>query len=101
MHILVVDDCELFREGLVSLLHECLQGVTVMEADCVESAVMATKQHHHTIDLVLLDHELPDGMGVSLLAEMRVEYAHLSIAIIAVRFKKKHAEKGLNSQGIW
>jgi len=83
MHILIVDDYDLFREGLVSLLHVCLQDVTVMEADCVASAVMLIKQQHHNLDLVLLDHELPDGMGVNLLAEMRVEYSHLPIAVLS------------------
>ncbi|RLL55594.1 DNA-binding response regulator [Mariprofundus sp. EBB-1] len=83
MQILVIDDCDMFREGLVALLHDSFQNIAAIEADCIASGVEAARLHHHTIDLVLLDHELPDGLGVSLLAEMRVEYPHLSIAILS------------------
>jgi len=83
MHILIVDDSDIFREGLADLLQESLQGVTILEADSVLSACNIAKQYHQKIDLLLLDHELPDGMGVNLLAEMRLEYSHLVIAILS------------------
>jgi len=67
----------------VDLLHESLQGVTILEADSVLSACNITRQYHHKVDLVLLDHELPDGMGVNLLAEMRLQYPSLVIAILS------------------
>ncbi len=83
MHILIVDDHEPFREGLVELLHDRFQDVTVLQADSVASACKVTRQYHRSVDLVLLDHELPDGLGVNLLARMRLEYPHLAIAILS------------------
>jgi len=83
MHILIVDDYDLFREGLVKILQECFHGVTISEAYSVASATTITQQHHQSFDLVLLDHELPDGLGVDLLAEFRHEYPHLTVAILS------------------
>lgn len=95
MHILIVDDCDIFREGLVDLLQESLQDVTILEADSVLSACNITQQYHHQVDLVLLDHELPDGMGVNLLAEMRLKYPRLVIAILSAWEDPKLMQRAL------
>jgi len=83
MHILIVDDHDLFRQGLVELLQNRMQDVTISEADSVKSACEIIKHHHQSFDLVLLDHELPDGKGLNLLAEMRPAYPDLSMVILS------------------
>lgn len=82
MHILIVDDHDLFRQGLAHLLKEELQVKTVSEASSVASACSVLEQHQN-IRLVLLDHGLPDGEGINLLEEIQSRYPHLKVAILS------------------
>ncbi|HYD56688.1 MAG TPA: response regulator transcription factor [Burkholderiales bacterium] len=69
MQILVVDDHPLVREGLRHLLAGLDSGATVHEASDAQSALQALAEHPE-LELVLLDHHLPDRDGLSLLAEL-------------------------------
>lgn len=69
MNILVVDDHPLVREGLRHLLAGLEGGATVLEASGAEAALRALADYPD-LDLVLLDHQLPDRDGLSLLAEL-------------------------------
>jgi len=69
MQILVVDDHPLVREGLRHLLAGLDSGATVLEASDAQSALQALAEHPE-LELVLLDHHLPDRDGLSLLAEL-------------------------------
>src|SRR5688572_14059969 len=66
-NVLIIDDelpiRSFLRERLVEL------GCTVVEA---ENAATARKSCDDTIDLVLLDHRLPDEDGLTLLEELKV-----------------------------
>ena len=83
MHILIVDDHDLFRQGLVQLLKEELQVKRVSEANSVASARTIIEQQHKNINLVLLDHGLPDGEGIDLLEEVHCHHPHLKVAILS------------------
>ena len=83
MHLLIVDDHDLFRQGLVQLLMEELQVKTVSEASSVASACSVIEQNHQDINLVLLDHGLPDGKGIDLLEEIQRHHPHLKVVIIS------------------
>lgn len=83
MHILIVDDHNLFRQGLVQLLKEELQVKIVSEASSVISARSIIEQHHQDINLVLLDHGLPDGKGIDLLEEIQCHHPHLKVAMLS------------------
>jgi DNA-binding NarL/FixJ family response regulator len=95
MHILIVDDHDLFRQGLVQLLKEELQVKTVSEASSVASACSVIEQHHQGINLVLLDHGLPDGEGIDLLEEVQCRHPHLKIAILSGHEAPPLMEKSL------
>lgn len=83
MHILIVDDHDLFRQNLVKLLQSELHVKTAIEADTVGSAHQLIAQHHQSLDLVLLDHDLPDGKGIDMLDGIRSEYPHLKVVILS------------------
>ncbi|RME41891.1 MAG: DNA-binding response regulator [Chloroflexi bacterium] len=61
MKILLVDDHDLFREGLVSLLRKQPEFKVVGEAGSVREAIAAARDLNP--DLVLMDFGLPDGTG--------------------------------------
>lgn len=67
MHILIVDDEQLQRNLLAGFLVK--QGYTITEAATGEEAIHAFR--HLPIDLVLLDHRLPDLHGDAVLAELK------------------------------
>ena len=59
--VLVVDDHQMFTEGLVKVLGEASDVAVVATASSVAGAVEAAKLH--TPDVVLMDFELSDGDG--------------------------------------
>jgi len=66
--ILIVDDHNLFREGLVSMLSRYPDITIVGEAGTVRDAIAKTLEL--SPDLVLLDISLPDGSGIDALREI-------------------------------
>jgi DNA-binding NarL/FixJ family response regulator len=82
MKILVVDDHALIREALRGLLKELKRGAIVLEAsDCGRALQLITE--HADLDLVLLDLQLPDRDGFSVLAELRESYPALAIVVLS------------------
>jgi DNA-binding NarL/FixJ family response regulator len=80
MHILIVDDHPLFREGLKTLLAALEPGVRVSDAGSVAEAVAL--RGDDAPDLVLLDMNLP---GTSRLDALRqVKAAHEGAAVVVV-----------------
>ncbi|NLX17983.1 MAG: sigma-54-dependent Fis family transcriptional regulator [Desulfobulbus sp.] len=67
MHILIVDDDPLQRNLLAGFLIK--QGYTVTEAATGEETIRSFRQL--PVDLVLLDHRLPDRNGDEILAELK------------------------------
>lgn len=64
MRILLVDDHELFREGLKWLLSGLDGHLQFVEADSLEGIASLAKQGDDVFDIVLLDLYLPDSEGL-------------------------------------
>ena len=62
LRLLVVDDHEVVREGLVSLLDRRPRFQVVAQAGSVAEAL--TEARRHQPDLVVMDVRLPDGSGI-------------------------------------
>ena len=62
INLLIVDDHELFREGITSLLQGQPDITVVDQAGSVSEAIALTIQHRP--DIVLMDFTLPDGTGL-------------------------------------
>ena len=69
LRILVVEDEALIRWSIAETLGQ--EGHTVLEADDAASAVEAMGGADEDIDVVLLDHRLPDSNDLHLLASVR------------------------------
>jgi DNA-binding NarL/FixJ family response regulator len=71
LRLLVVDDHEVVRQGLVSLLDRRPGFQVVAEAGTVEQAIAQARLHQP--DIVVMDVRLPDGSGVEACREIRAE----------------------------
>jgi DNA-binding NarL/FixJ family response regulator len=69
--LLVVDDHEVVRQGLVALLDRRPNFQVVAEAGTVEEAMAQARLHQP--DIVIMDVRLPDGSGVEACREIRAE----------------------------
>ena len=71
LRVLVVDDHEVVRQGLVALLDRRPGFVVVGEAGTVAESIEAARRHQP--DIVVMDVRLPDGSGVEACREIRSE----------------------------
>ncbi len=71
LRLVVVDDHEVVRQGLVALLERRERFQVVAEAGGVEEALEAVRRFQP--DLVVMDVRLPDGSGIEACREIRSE----------------------------
>lgn len=97
VHILIVEDQNTFRHALAELLLELSQVSVVLEANSVKSARDLILEQHDTLNLVILDHGLPDGYGIDLLIEMKGRHPDLCIAILSAYHDINLMKQAMNS----
>ena len=78
--ILVVDDHEVVRQGLVALLGRRPGFQVVAEAGTVAEAIDAARRFQP--DLVIMDVRLPDGSGIEACREIRAELPQTRVVIL-------------------
>jgi len=71
LRLLVVDDHEVVRQGLVSVLDRREGFEVVAQADTVAEAVAQARRYEP--DIVVMDVRLPDGSGIEACREIRAE----------------------------
>jgi DNA-binding NarL/FixJ family response regulator len=71
LRLLVVDDHEVVRQGLVSVLDRRDGFEVVAQADTVAEAVAQARRYEP--DIVVMDVRLPDGSGIEACREIRAE----------------------------
>ena len=82
MKILLVDDHALIRDALRGVLKELAPEATVLEAaDCRQA--MHLVEGNPDLHLILLDLNLPDRDGFSVLADLRSHYATISCVVLS------------------
>jgi DNA-binding NarL/FixJ family response regulator len=82
MKILIVDDHALIRDALQGLLKKLKRGATVLEAPDSRQA-MELVAEHGDISLVMLDLNLPDRDGFSVLADLRERYPAIAVVVLS------------------
>ena len=82
MHLLLVDDHALFREGLISLLSYQDDFIVVGEAEDAESALAQARATEP--DVVLMDVELPGEDGVVATRRLKVEMPAVAVVMLTV-----------------
>jgi two-component system, NarL family, response regulator DevR len=80
LSLLVVDDHEVVRQGLVALLARRPEFHVVAEAGTAAEAVAAARRFHP--DLVVMDVRLPDGSGIEACREIRAELPDTRVVIL-------------------
>jgi DNA-binding NarL/FixJ family response regulator len=95
MKVLVVDDHLLIREALREVLKELRSDVVILEGPDGGQA-MQIIAGHSDIGLVLLDLNLPDRDGFSMLAELREKYPATSVVVLSGQQDRDTVVKALN-----
>lgn len=81
MKTLIVDDHELFSEGLKLLVCGIRPDINVAIANSCQAAVDLKSKGD--FELVLLDHHLPDAVGLVALQQVRESFPRASIVVIS------------------
>jgi DNA-binding NarL/FixJ family response regulator len=95
MKILVVDDHVLIREALRGVLRELKNDAVVLEGSDSRQA-LALIDEHPDIRLILLDLNLPDRDGFSLLSELRQQHPEISIVVLSAQQDRASVVKTLD-----
>ncbi|MFC1673631.1 response regulator [Pseudomonadota bacterium] len=82
MKILLADDHQLVRAGLVLVLQQMEDGVALLEAGTGREAVGVAKANPD-IDLVLMDLDLPDGSGLDALSAINAHNGKVPVVILS------------------
>jgi DNA-binding NarL/FixJ family response regulator len=82
MNVLIVDDHALIREALNAVLKQLKREAVIFEAANSRQAMHIVEQHPD-ISLILLDINLPDRDGFSVLRELRERDATIAIIILS------------------
>jgi two-component system response regulator DevR len=80
LRLLVVDDHEVVRQGLVSLLQRREGFQVVAQAGTVAEAIGAAERYQP--DLVVMDVRLPDGSGIEAAREIRAEHPDTRVLML-------------------
>jgi two-component system, NarL family, response regulator DevR len=80
LRLLVVDDHEVVRQGLVALLDRRDGFQVVAEAGSVAEAV--EQAHRHEPDIVVMDVRLPDGSGIEACREIRADLPQTRVVML-------------------
>jgi DNA-binding NarL/FixJ family response regulator len=82
MKVLLVDDHALIREALRGVLTQLRGEASILEAsDCRQT--MQLIEQYPDLDLIVLDLNLPDRDGLSVLAELRERYATTAVVVLS------------------
>lgn len=95
MEILVVDDHVLIREALRGVLKEVKAEATVLEASSCSEAMQLIAGHPN-LDLILLDLNLPDRDGFSVLTELGQRYPALSVVVLSAQQDRSSVVRALD-----
>jgi DNA-binding NarL/FixJ family response regulator len=95
MKVLVVDDHVLIREALRGVLTHLKSDAMVLEASDGGGA-LALVAAHADIGLILLDLNLPDRDGFSILAELRDQHPEISVVVLSAQQDRSSVVKALD-----
>ena len=95
MKVLLVDDHVLIREAVRGVLKELDRDATILEAvDCRQATRLV--QENPDLELVLLDLNLPDRDGFSVLAELRKSQPAVSLVVLSAFHDRENVMRALD-----
>ena len=78
--ILIVDDNAAFRQSLIEIL--CADYTNTIIAESADAADAIDKVNKFEPDLVFMDINLPDGNGLSLTKDIKLDHSNITIFVI-------------------
>ncbi len=94
--VLVVDDHQLFREGLVNLLFSAPDIEVIAQAENGEDAIQ--KARHFTPEVILIDIAMPKMNGIEATRELKKEMPEIKIIAVSMHSDKQYV-KGILEAG--
>ena len=95
LRILVADDHEVVRKGLVKVLSETLQPVKIEEASNGQEAVNKASKVEY--DLVMLDMKMPGKSGLDALKELKQHRPKLPVLILSMLPEEQFAIRAIRA----
>jgi len=95
LRILVADDHEVVRKGLVNVLSETLQPVKIDEAGNGQEAVSKASKTEY--DLVVLDMKMPGKSGLDVLKELKQHRPKLPVLILSMLPEEQFAVRAIRA----
>src|SRR5258706_3859959 len=95
MKFLVVDDHELIREAMRGALKQLDGDAAILEAADSREALRLIEEQAD-LDLILLDLNLPDRDGFSVLVELRKSRPSISVVVMSAQQDRDSVVKALN-----
>jgi DNA-binding NarL/FixJ family response regulator len=95
MKILVVDDHVLIRQALHGVLKKLRRDAVVLEASNSEKAMQVVNENPD-LGLILLDLNLPDRNGFSMLTEIRDRYPSIAVVVLSGNQDSPNVMKALD-----
>ena len=95
LRILVADDHEVVRKGLVKVLSETLQPVKIDEASNGQEAVSKASKTEY--DLVVLDMKMPGKSGLDVLKELKQHRPKLPVLILSMLPEEQFAIRAIRA----
>jgi DNA-binding NarL/FixJ family response regulator len=83
MHVLLIDDHPLFREGLRNLLERLDPKARVAEAESCEAALALDERGATGFDLILLDLALPGMNGLDAISQFRARFPTSPVVVVS------------------
>jgi two-component system, NarL family, nitrate/nitrite response regulator NarL len=99
MHILLVDDHTLFREALLHVLNQLDDNVFILEAANAEEAAQLVSRSR-SLDLILLDIDLPGVDGLTALPDLRDLTPTVPIVVLSGSETAAHVTRALENGAI-
>lgn len=96
MDILVVDDHQLFIDGIRYLLNDLDTNVAITEATNAEQAINILDSHQE-FDLILIDLNMPSMNGISILKRFQESNQSLPVVVISAEENPKVIKSALES----
>src|SRR5712671_5162614 len=95
MKFLVIDDHELIREAMRGALTQLESDAEILEASDGAQAIPLVEEHPD-LDLILLDLNLPDRDGFSMLVELRRNHPGISVVVMSAQQDQDSVVRALN-----
>lgn len=95
MKILVVDDHPLIREALRGVFHDLKSDVSLFEAADSRQAMQLVADNAD-LGLILLDLNLPDRDGFSVLSELREQHPGIAVVVLSAAQDRHSVAKALD-----